>query len=290
MNGTIFSIEELAVYDGPGARVNVFFKGCPLRCKWCHNPEGWSKKPQIVKNINGCIDCGLCKKVCTNPDECVLCKQCVYICPKDLIRVCGKEYSPDELVRYLLSFESQLNECGGGITFSGGEPLLQCDFLCQVLDKMAGRFHTTIETSGFSTTKNFNEVISRIDFVFFDLKLMDDEKHKLYTGQSNQLILNNAKILRDSEKAFVFRIPMISGINSDVENASKVCEFVAGANHLQYVEILPYNTFAGAKYSMLGMEYQYNEFIPPASEELFQIKRTFEKYHIPLKIKGKLII
>lgn len=290
MNGTIFSIEELAVYDGPGARVNVFFKGCPLRCKWCHNPEGWSKEPQIVKNINGCIGCGLCKEACNTSDKCILCKKCVYSCPKDLIRVCGKRYSSDELVSHLLQFEQQLNECGGGVTFSGGEVLLQCDFLCHVLDKIDGRLNTAIETCGFSTTKDFSEVIKRIDFVFFDLKLMDDEKHRFYTGQSNKPILDNAKLLMESGKPFVFRIPMISGINSDVENTIKVCEFALNANNLQYVEILPYNTFAGAKYSMLGIEYKYNEFKPPSAEELSKIKRIYELYNIPLKIKGELII
>ena len=290
MNGTIFSIEELAVYDGPGARINVFFKGCPLRCKWCHNPEGWLKEPQIVKNTNDCIGCGLCKEVCDNPDRCILCKKCVYACPKDLIRVCGKQYSSDELAKHLMQFEHQLNECGGGVTFSGGEVLLQCDFLCQVLDKLAGRLNTAIETCGFSTAKDFVAVINRIDFIFFDLKLMDSEKHKFYTGQSNKPILDNAKLLMDSGKPFVFRIPMISGINSDAECAIKVCELASNANNLQYVEILPYNSFAGAKYSMLGIEYKYSDFLPPTTEELSQIKRIYDLYNIPLKVKGELFI
>lgn len=278
MNGLIFSIEEFAVFDGTGIRVNVFFKGCPLRCKWCHNPEGWEKKIQIVKNPNGCLQCGICKNICSSPENCVLCSKCIINCPRGLIRKSGMWISADELSKKLLKFENILKASGGGLTFSGGEILMQADFLCEVLDKTSS-MHRIIETSGYGESDKFKEVLKRVDFVYYDLKIMDDEKHKKYTGASNKLILNNARILFESGLPCVIRVPFIHGVNTNKENIAALCEFVKNAKNVEKVEFLCYNKMAGAKYKMLGLEYN-EEFCQPNSDDLKIADEIFKSYNL----------
>lgn len=282
VKGLIFSIEEFAVFDGEGIRVNVFFKGCPLRCKWCHNPEGWEKEEQIVKNPNGCVQCGICKGVCTSPESCVLCGKCIVNCPRNLIRKSGEYYTADDLAEKLLKFERILKNSGGGLTFSGGEVLMQADFLCELLDKTAS-MHRIIETSGYGNSDKFREVLKRVDFVYYDLKIMDCEKHKYYTGVSNELILKNAKLLFESGVPCVIRVPFIHGVNTDAENIKALCEFVKGASNVQKVELLMYNKMAGAKYKLAGLEYEY-AFEQPDSEDLKIAEGIFKEYGIEYSV------
>lgn len=278
MNGLIFSIEEFAVFDGEGIRVNVFLKGCPLRCKWCHNPEGWEKKIQIVKNPNGCLQCGICDNICTSPENCVLCSKCIINCPRGLIRESGKWMSSDELSKKLLKFENVLKVSGGGLTFSGGEVLMQADFLCEVLDKTSS-MHRIIETSGYGDSDKFSEVLKRVDFVYYDLKFMDDEKHKKFTGVSNKLILDNAQIMLESGVPCVIRVPFIHNVNTDKENIINLCEFIKNATNVEKVELLCYNKMAGAKYKMMGLEYN-EEFSQPDSEDLKLADEIFKLYNL----------
>lgn len=278
MKGLIFSIEEFAVFDGDGIRVNVFFKGCPLRCKWCHNPEGWEKKIQIVKNPNGCVNCGICKNICTSPDECKLCSKCIINCPRGLIRESGMWILDDELAKRLLKFEEILKLSGGGLTFSGGEVLMQADFLISVLDKTSS-MHRIIETSGYGNSEKFKEVLKRVDFVYYDLKIMDDEKHKEYTGVSNKIILENARILFESNVKCVIRVPLIHNVNTDLENIKALCEFVKNAPNVEKVEFLCYNKMAGAKYKMLGYEYDF-DFLPPDDNDLKMVDEVFKSYNL----------
>ncbi len=282
MDGLIFSIEEFAVFDGAGIRVNVFFKGCPLRCRWCHNPEGWEKKIQIAKNPNGCLDCGICKKVCPSPDECILCSGCIINCPRGLIRKSGMWVTADELSEKLLKFKDVLKISGGGLTFSGGEVLMQADFLCEVLDKVSS-MHRIIETSGYGDSDKFSEVLKRTDFVYYDLKIMDDAKHREYTGVSNRLILDNARILFESGVPCVVRVPFIHGVNTDRENLIALCEFIKNAQNVEKTEFLCYNKMAGAKYKMMGLEYKW-DFMQPDDKDLKLTDDIFKSYNLKYSV------
>ncbi len=280
MKGLIFSIEEFAVYDGKGIRLNVFFKGCHLRCKWCHNPEGWLPKIQMVRSPNGCIGCNKCRDVCPSPNACIGCGECAYNCPQNLIRFSGEVWDSDALSQRILKLKHILTD-GGGVTFSGGEVLMQPEFLCEMLEKTSA-LHKAIETSGYGTEDNFKKVLSLCDFVYFDLKIMDSDKHKYYTGLNNSVILNNARILMNSGVDYVFRVPFIKGINTDEENLCAMRVFISKAPKKPKIEFLSYNTMAGAKYKMLGMEYKYS-FEKPTEGDISLAKRIFSDFDISFK-------
>lgn len=265
MEGVIFSIEEFAVYDGDGIRVNVFFKGCPLRCQWCHNPEGLSPVRQIVRSPNGCLSCGQCRAACSSPEGCIRCGNCILACPRRLIRFSGETWDAQALAQKILRLKPILDSSGGGVTFSGGEVLLQPQFLCELLDATAS-LNRAIETCGYAPEETFRQVLERVDFVFFDLKVMDPERHRFYTGRDNALILKNARILMESGVPCTFRVPFIHGVNTDSENLCLMRDFLSAASKPASIEFLPYNSMAGSKYKMLGQEYAH-DFEGPTEED-----------------------
>lgn len=277
MKGLIFSIEEFAVYDGPGIRVNVFFKGCPLRCRWCHNPEGLSPKKQVVHSPNGCMQCGACREVCPTPENCTLCGKCILACPRGLIRFAGDEWESDALAKRILKL-SPILQNGGGVTFSGGEILLQPDFLLEMLDKTAS-LHRAVETCGFGRTEDFQEMLQHVELVYFDLKIMDGEKHKEYTGVDNTLILKHARILMQSDVPHIFRVPFIKDVNTDAENLTALRDFLSEAPTLPQVEFLLYNKMAGAKYPLAGMDYPW-QFEQPDADDIARAKEILKDYPI----------
>ena len=259
--GIIFDVKEFALHDGPGVRTTVFFKGCPLRCKWCHNPEGLSPEPQLMVKTARCRHCGRCFQPCTH-DVCRPFGRCLYACPDALISVAGKEITADELTARLTRDADFLRTSGGGVTFSGGEPLMQPGFLLEMLRRMRKEnIHTAIETSGFASPEVFAEILNAVDYVMMDLKLADDEAHRAYTGVSNRVIFENAAGLRASGKPHVFRTPLIPGITDTEENLTALAAIAGGDEW----EKLPYNTLAGAKYPMLGMEYPLDDPSPDKS-------------------------
>ncbi len=252
--GMIFDVKEMAVHDGPGLRTTVFLKGCPLRCVWCHNPEGLSREPQLYVRQNGCRGCGLCRRGCAHPD-CQPFGRCLHVCPQGLISVSGREMSAEQLAKRIMRCASMTD----GVTFSGGEPLMQSAFVLEVLDKLselcrgAGieRIHCAIETSGYAAPETFEHVISAMDFVFMDLKLADNAQHLQYTGVSNQRILQNLEILRESGVPCMIRTPLIPGITDTKENLEAIRHLAGDLPQ----ELLDYNPMAGAKYPLLGMEF-----------------------------------
>lgn len=250
MEGLIFDIKEFALNDGAGIRTTVFFKGCPLRCIWCHNPEGLSKKPELYVKENGCTGCGLCKIPCEHED-CKPYGRCLHICKCDLVTVAGKYMSIEELRAKLLRGKDIFNSTGGGITLSGGEPLLQADFVYELLKSLKGEVHRAIETSGFADFDVFKKICAECDFVFMDIKLADDALHQKFTGVSNKKILNNAKWLIESGIPHTFRLPLIPGITDTDENLRAVSSIVG----TDEIELLPYNTLAPAKYKSAGREF-----------------------------------
>ncbi len=253
MKGTIFDIKEFSIHDGPGARITVFLKGCPLRCRWCHNPEGLLPVPQLMIKNNLCVHCGRCRTSCTH-EECKPYDRCIHACPNGCISVSGREIEADALAEKINSNAAVLKAMDGGVTFSGGEPLLQADFVMEVADGLCG-VHRAIQTSGYADLETYKKVISKMDFVMQDIKLADNEEHIKNTGVSNEKILKNIEWLKMSGKDFVLRVPQIPHITDTEENLRKIREIADGAK----LELLPYNRFAGAKYEMLGMKYPLSE-------------------------------
>ncbi len=249
MNGTVFDIKEMAIHDGPGIRTTVFFKGCPLRCKWCHNPEGLRFEPQLMYKRVKCIGCKSCQKVCEH-EECQPFGRCIHACPENCLEIAGREASAKELANEIKSSADILGETFGGVTFSGGEPLAQYGFLLELAEELHG-YHLCMETSGYADANVFKQVIDKLDFVIMDIKLADDEEHKRHTGCSNAKILDNFEILRQSGKPFVIRTPLIPDITDTEENLTAVRTIIGDSRWEQ----LPYNTMAGAKYAMLDMPY-----------------------------------
>lgn len=254
--GIIFDIKELALYDGPGIRTTVFFKGCPLRCTWCHNPEGLSPYPQLMTAANNCTHCGRCTAACpSHGSDCTLCGKCISACPLHLRRICGIRQSAGDLARRLLKDDSYLRKYGGGVTFSGGEPTMQPAFLLELASLLPG-MHKCLETCGHCSQDVFRFVIQKMDYIIMDLKLIDSQKHMLYTGVDNKCILENLVCLKQSGKPFTIRIPVIPGVNDDEENYTATARLLAGSPCLEQVELLPYHTTAGAKYPMAGLTYK----------------------------------
>ena len=277
--GLIFSIEEFSVYDGPGIRTAVFFKGCPLRCNWCHNPEGLEARPQIVRSPNGCLKCGRCTEEAAKHGG-ILTKECIYVCPRNLIRESGVYYDADELEKKLLKNADILIDSGGGITFSGGECLMQIDFLTEMAKRLKGKVHVAIETSGYADGEKFRELLGYVDLVMFDLKIIDKKLFREYIGTDNDRILENFGILAESGVKFIPRTPLIPGVTDTPENLNAIAELVAKTN-ADHVELLPYNKMAGSKYKMLNKNYnpKFDE-----TKTLNVATEIFEKYGIKTKV------
>jgi pyruvate formate lyase activating enzyme len=248
--GTIFNIEEFAVHDGPGIRKLVFFKGCPLHCTWCHNPEGISFKKELMVSRSACIQCGKCTDSCTNT-LCVSCGKCVSVCPLGLRKIVGQEIEATDLAEILFKGKEVLTGSGGGITISGGEPLAQPAFLFELIRQLKP-MNIAVETSGYASEPVFRKMVSEVDMVLMDIKHTNPEIHKKYTGVDNLQILKNLQFLSGSDTGFYIRIPLIPGVNDTQENMERTAQLLKGAKNLKRVELLPYHQTAGAKYPMVN--------------------------------------
>ena len=264
MNGVVFDIKEFAVFDGPGIRTTVFLKGCPLRCQWCHNPEGLSPRPELMVSRAACTHCGACGRVCPHPEGCTACGVCVSACRAGLRRISGTVWEAEDLAARLRRDADVYALSGGGVTFSGGEPLLQWPFVSAVIDRLGG-VHTAIETSGWAPDDVFAQAMDRCDLILMDWKVSDPEKHRRYTGVDQAPIRRHAEMLAAGETPFILRMPIIPGVNDDRAHFEMAAALVAGAKALVRVELLPYQRAAGAKYEMVGRTYapQFDEAAPP---------------------------
>ena len=277
LTGTIFDIKRFAVHDGPGIRTTVFFKGCPLRCLWCHNPESMKKQKQIVFFPSKCIGCGECVKRCPNGaieftpegrkyyrDKCTLCGTCVEYCYAEATVMEGKEVTVEEVIEEVKKDMPFYENSNGGVTLSGGEPTMQPDFCLAILQesKKAG-MHTAIDTSGQVKWETFKKILEYVDLVLYDIKHSDPVKHKEYTGVSNETIISNLKKLDELGIPIDIRMPMIPGLNDSEENLTAVAELLKDMKNAQNVKLLPYHRLGEGKYERLGMEYVLKDVEPP---------------------------
>lgn len=246
-NAKIFSIEEFSTFDGPGVRMTVFFKGCPLKCDWCHNPEGQSFNEEYIKNTSACTGCGSCIKFAKNVDgKTILTSESLKACKNNFIRKSGTDYTAIQLANYINNNADVLKSCGGGVTFSGGEPLCFIDYIISVKELLNG-VHVAIQTSGYASYANFLKAIKNCDYFLYDLKIINSDKFKKHCGQDNAVILKNYKTLASSGVDFVTRVPLIPTVTDTDENIADIAVFLV-ENNVKYVELLPYNEFAPSKY------------------------------------------
>lgn len=272
--GRVFSVEEFSVYDGDGIRMTVFFKGCPLSCEWCHNPEGQRREREVCRSRNGCTECGACLA------EGKLTENSISACPRGLVRFVGDEYTVDDIVRIVSANADILNASGGGVTFSGGEPTAQSEFLYACLRALRGITDRAIQTTGYCSKDTFLRLLSECDRVLYDLKLIDGEKHKRYTGVKNEKILDNYRDLAKSGVPFVTRIPLIPAVTDTADNIEGIARFMRECG-VTYAELMPYNKMAGGKYASLGREYKisFDETVEVSTRE-----EIFQKYGIEVKV------
>ena len=277
--GVVFDVKEFAVFDGPGIRTTVFMKGCPLRCQWCHNPEGLSPKPQLMVSKAACTDCGACREVCPTPDCCTACGKCVPACRGGFRKIVGQHWSAEALAQRLLKDKDVYALGGGGVTFSGGEPLMQWPFVEAVIGRLDG-VHTAIETSGYASDAVFRSAMETCDLIMLDWKASDPEKHKLYTGVDQAPIRRHAEMLAKGDTPFILRMPIIPGVNDEPEHFETAARLVADSKSLLRVELLPYQPAAGAKYEMVGMQY-----VPPCDDlaKPRYFTDAFDEFGIPWK-------
>ncbi len=279
MKGNIFEIKRFAVHDGPGIRTTVFFKGCPLGCVWCHNPEGLSAKPQLAYYAHKCVGCGCCVSGCPvgahtldaehihrfDRAKCLSCGKCVSTCYNGALSLFGRTVTVEELLPELLADRDFYESSGGGITLSGGECLLQADFCAALLMRLKTEgLATAVDTCGFVSKEAFDKVIPYTDLFLYDIKAIHKEVHIKCTGHSNVRILENLKYLESLGKAVEIRVPYVPGWNDGEKDA--ILEYLKGFTNLTYIRILPYHNFAGTKYAALGMANTLPEKLPDKRE------------------------
>ena len=276
MTAMIFDIERNSFVDGPGIRTTVFFKGCDLSCLWCHNPESHDPKPQMMFYKDKCKSCGKCKEVCPyHFEKCDLCGKCTLYCPVGARKICGKSYTVDEVLNEIIKDKSYYETSGGGVTFSGGECMLQLDFLCEILKKCKENgIHTAVDTAGFVPFASFEKVLPFTDLFLYDIKIFDTEKHKQYVGADNNLILENLKKLLRAGASIYIRIPVIPGVNDSVEEMQQIKDFLSANGKPEKIELLPYHAMGENKYRALAREPQ--TFDAPDEKTMLTLRKVFE--------------
>ena len=275
MKATIFDIERNSFVDGPGIRTTVFFKGCNLKCKWCHNPESQAPEKEMMLYKDKCIGCGKCREVCPNHlKKCDFCGKCELFCAADARRICGKEYTVDEVLSEILKDKSFYETSDGGATFSGGECMLQIDFLCELLKKCKENgIHTAVDTAGNVPWKYFEFIIPYTDMFLFDVKCISENLHIAGTGASNRLIIENLTTLSSVFKGSIFiRIPVIGSFNDTKEEMNKIKEFLNNIN-FDKIELLPYHNTGNNKYTALNRVLP--DYIVPDKNKMDKFQKIF---------------
>ena len=292
IKGIISEIERYAVKDGPGIRTVVFFKGCPLKCIWCANPETQKNTHQLMYWPTRCIGCKKCIQICPqkalswnttgimiNRSNCISCNVCTNTCNSQALTMSGELKNVEEVLDTIKKDNSFYQVSGGGVTFSGGEATYQKDFLIQLAQRCKDEgISTCIETCGYASQEVYQDLLPYIDYFFFDLKLINEKAHKKYTGVSNKLILSNFCYLQDAGADVTVRIPIIPGINNTESNINDSILFLLEHAPGCHVSLLPYHRLGASKYSKLDMHYSLEELAPPSDEEMQSLKDLFVKH------------
>ncbi len=301
MKPLIFDIKRYAINDGPGIRTTIFFKGCPLSCRWCHNPESQSPEVQKMYTASRCVGARECIEACPNgalaftPDgivtdweRCDLCGKCARACPAKAIEMSGKYYSVNELLEIIRRERVHFDASGGGMTLSGGEPLMYPGFLIELLEA-CGRegIHRAVDTCGFAPEKSLLEIARRTDLFLFDLKIMDPDKHQQWTGVDNRLILKNLEILARSGVPINIRIPLINRVNTGKHNLEETARYIASLpGKTPKVNLLPYHPIAEGKYKKLDMKWDPSGMGEPSKAEQEVALEIFHQFGLEVEAGG----
>jgi len=298
--GIIFDIKKYAIHDGPGIRTTVFFKGCPLRCQWCHNPESWLKDAQLSVNVNKCSLCAICIQYCENKavsivddkpvcdvEKCVLCGRCVQACATEAREIIGKEVTVSDCMHRIEKDVLFYDESGGGVTFSGGEPLMQPDFLCELLTQCNKReIDTAVDTCCYVEPETITRVSKLAELFLCDIKHMDTQKHKQYTSVGNEKILENIALLSSLGKEVVIRMVLIPGINDDDKNICATADFARSLSSVSRIDLLPYHREGILKAKRLIGKYQTVDAQAPDDNKIKDVSSKFEGLGFKVRIGG----
>ena len=298
--GMVFNVQRFSLHDGPGIRTTFFLKGCPLSCSWCHNPEGRTAAPEVVVTAHRCIECGGCVDACPlglpsgigggwtkSRDRCEACGSCVDACPTGARRLAGREMTVAEAVEEGLKDRVFYATSGGGVTFSGGEPLRQSGFVIGALKAFRGHgVHSAVDTCGLVDRETLLSAAEHADLFLYDIKHMDDALHHEWAGASNERILANLVALSTVHDAIWVRMPVIPGVNDDGHNLRRTADLVAGLSGIERVSLLPYHRLGSDKRARIGAESESPPIEEPARERMLEAASVFEAAGLHTTIGG----